>query len=54
MDCDEEPTHRVHLDGTHDDTLIDSLERDTCEAHIAWYRREYVKQRGYEMEVEEL
>ena len=54
MDCDDEATHKIVFDGSHDDTLLDSLERVTCENHIAWYRRHYAKDRGYEMEVHEL
>lgn len=54
MDCDDEATHRVKLDGTFTNTLLDALERDCCEAHISWYRKHYAKKRGYQMEVESL
>lgn len=54
MGCTDDATHSVKLDGTHNSVLLDEIERVTCEAHIPWYRKEYVKGRGYKMEVEPL
>lgn len=54
LDCENSATHNVNLDGGDRKLLMDTLEFLSCEDHISWYRRHYVKHRGYEMEVEPL
>ncbi len=48
--CDNDATHKVELDGTHSQNLLDNPEtRYTCAEHIAWYRQQYVLGRGYQI-----
>lgn len=53
LGCEERATKQVRLAGN-EDGLLDELTRLSCEAHTAFYWRTYVKERGYEMEVEDL
>lgn len=51
-DCNETADYQLTLQAP--DELFEPLERACCHEHLWWYRKNYVFERDYEMEVEPL